>query len=761
MKKMLSSLLLLIVTVSLLAQNVVQNENVKGRVVDTSTAPISGVTVVMFASDSTYVASTISDVKGVFEIPLNTTSFQLQFNHISFERLQQTFKNGQVGDIVLIQNILSLDEITIKAYRPMVKVEEGKLSYNMEQLTGSTIATNVYEALSYLPGIDENNGVLSLAGIGVVKVIINGKPTSMSTSQLETTLRSMPIDRIKSAEVMYSTPPQYGVRGAAINLIMEQSRDNSYSGELHTGYGHQHKNSWNSGGSFAISTPTWSADVIYGYNNYYSPLQSQLTTTHTVGEQKATIQQIEDMQSMGEQHTLRAAFDYTPTEKSSLSIVYNSEITPTQHSISNSDGSFVESVSNKRDDIALHNIALRYKAKSGFDIGIDYTSYNNHNDGYLNNLYADSTTSSFDIRSGQHVSRLNFYANMEHTLGSGWDLNYGMQGAWAEDKDFQHYNTIVGEVETFDTNSHLTEWTSELYVGFGKKLKKGSISTSLTGEYYNLKGEQRWMLYPQANFMWMFNQDNILQANITSDKTYPSYWMLQDAITHVDGYTELHGNPLLRPMQSYASQFVYIYKKRYIFVLFASQTEDYFTQNAYLSPDRFALIYKNINFDYARQYGANIMIPFNIDGWLSSKATLTGLRMKQRCDNFYDLSFDRSAWVGVLKINNTVKLSKNFSIEVNGIYQSPAIQGLFDLEQSWGVDAGFKLSLLDNALNITAKCNDIFESRMPRVTQNWQGQKLSMYTGRYNRTFTLNLSYTFGSYTKKKYKEVETSRFGH
>lgn len=761
MKKILFSLLLLVVTVSLLAQNVVQNKNIKGRVVDTSAAPISGVTVIMFASDSTYLASTTSDVKGYFEIPLDAISFQLQFNHISFERLQQTFKNGQIGDIVLIQNILSLDEITIKAYRPIVKAEEGKLSYNMEQLTSSTIATNVYEALSYLPGIDENNGVLSLAGVGVVKVIINGKPTSMTTSQLETILRSMPIERIKNAEVMYSAPPQYGIRGAAINLVMKQSRDNSYSGELHTGYGHQRKNSWNSGGSFVVSTPTWSADVIYGYSNYYSPLQSQLTTSHTVKEQKTTIQQIEDMQSMGEQHTLRAAIDYTPTEKSSLNIVYNSEITPTQHSISNSDGSFVESVSNKRGDIALHNVALRYKTKSGFDIGADYTSYNNHSDGYLNNLYSDSTTSSFDIRSGQHVSRLNFYANMEHTLGSGWDLNYGTNGAWAEDKDFQHYNTIIGEVETFDTNSRLTEWTSELYVGFGKKLKKGSISTSLTGEYYNLKGEQRWMLYPQANFMWMFDQDNILQANISSDKTYPSYWMLQNAITYVDGYTELHGNPLLRPMQSYASQFVYIYKNRYIFVLFASQTEDYFTQNAYLSPNRFALIYKNINFDYARQYGANIMIPFNIGGWFSSKATLTGLRMKQQCDNFYDLPFDRAAWVGVVELNNTIKLSKNFSIEVNGIYQSPAIQGLFDLEQSWGVDAGFKLSLLDNALNITAKCNDIFESRMPRVTQNWQGQKLSMYTGKYNRTSSLNISYTFGSYTKKKHKEVETSRFGH
>lgn len=757
MKAFIFILLLFTVTMPAMAQDRI----VKGNVVDIKSAPISGVTVVMMGSDSTYLDATLTDDNGCFSFPFKDTSFALQFNHISYEDYNGWFTRDNVGEIILRHAVMKLDEVTVKAYRPIVKAEEGKLSYNLSQLSSQTTATNVYEALSYLPGVDEDNGTLSLAGMGAVTIIINGKPSTMSPSQLETLLRSMPIERIGSAEVMYSTPPQYGVRGAAINLELKQSRDYSYSGQIQTGYAHQRKNSWGSGGSFMVSTPKWSADIMYNYNDYYSPQSSELSTIHTVNEETKQINQSEDIYSLGNKHSARAAFDYTPSEKSSLSFVYNGEFAPFAHSVADSDGSYVESLSDKKGDNYLHNLALRYKAESGFDIGADYTNYNNNGNGYLNNIYSDGSSTSFDVNSGQNINRLNFYAGMNHALKSGWSLNYGTKSTWAQSKDYQHYSSVIGGIETIDTDSDLSEISVELYGGFSKALSKGSLSASLTGEYYNLEGQQRWMLYPQANFMWVFNQDNIIQANISSDKTYPSYWMLQNAISYVDGYTEIHGNPRLRPMREYSIQAIYIHKQKYIFVLFGSQTNDYFTQNSYLTPDRYALIYKNTNFDYSRQYGVNAIIPFSIGKWLSSKATFTGLRMEQMSSDFFGSSFDRSAWVGVAKLDNTIKLSNNFSFELNAIYQTPAIQGLFDLEQSWGVDAGFKWSLLDKKLDITAKCHDIFESRIPQVTQNWQGQHLEMYTGAYSRIFSLKLSYKFGGYTKKEQRGVDSSRFGH
>ena len=68
---------------------------------------------------------------------------------------------------------------------------------------------------------------ISLGGMSVA-LMINGKLTSMSREQVITLLKSMPADRVKNAEMMYSAPARYQVRGALINvtLIKEASKDN-------------------------------------------------------------------------------------------------------------------------------------------------------------------------------------------------------------------------------------------------------------------------------------------------------------------------------------------------------------------------------------------------------------------------------------------------------------------------------------------------------------------------------------------------------
>ena len=86
---------------------------------------------------------------------------------------------------------------------------------------------NAYESLQQLPGVQEINGNLSLAGTPGLSIILNGKPTTMSYEQLVNLLKNTPASRVEKAEVMYSAPPQYHVRGAAINLIRTERGNKS------------------------------------------------------------------------------------------------------------------------------------------------------------------------------------------------------------------------------------------------------------------------------------------------------------------------------------------------------------------------------------------------------------------------------------------------------------------------------------------------------------------------------------------------------
>ena len=61
----------------------------------------------------------------------------------------------------------------------------------------------------------------NLGGMSVA-LMINGKLTSMSREQVVTLLKSMPASRVQNAEVMYSAPARYQVRGALINITLEK-----------------------------------------------------------------------------------------------------------------------------------------------------------------------------------------------------------------------------------------------------------------------------------------------------------------------------------------------------------------------------------------------------------------------------------------------------------------------------------------------------------------------------------------------------------
>jgi hypothetical protein len=115
-----------------------------------------------------------------------------------------------------------------------------------------------------------------------------------------------------------------------------------------------------------------------------------------------------------------------------------------------------------------------------------------------------------------------------------------------------------------------------------------------------------------------------------TDRAYPDYWATQDAISYLGGgYSEIHGNPFLKPNIDYQAQLTYVLKSKYMFTAWYSQTKDYSTQTLYQSPDRLLEIYKYLNFDKKQQIGLQTVIPFKVKEWLSSRITLIGVYDRQ------------------------------------------------------------------------------------------------------------------------------------
>lgn len=740
----------------------IQAQNITGKVTDNQNKPIDGATIILQTPDSIYVDASISNPDGTFILDKQLEKYRLIVQHLLYKTKQISGKGKDAGIIQLESKDYTLEEVIVKAEQPFVKVENGCLGYNLSVLAGDKVVNNAYEALTKLPGVQENKGSLTLAGAGKLTVILNGKITTMDAGQLETLLRNTPVNRVEKVEVMYSAPPAYHVRGAVINVILKRSHDYSLQGEVNADYTNRYFNSGGINGNFRFSTPKMAFEAMYGANDVKNMEYIDLYSKHTLKGQIYDIKQNEQLRSKYWNHNLSTAFEYNLNDQNNLTLAYTSSYIPDQYNNSRTTGNYQTGNVDKYIDTRMHNVTLQYHAGFGLEIGGDYTHYISDNNQILSTDYQEGGQSRFSMVGGQKIDRYSIYADQSHSLAQGWSFGYGASYRFAKDLDFQTYNQVIGDIHTENTHSNLKEQTTNFYVSLSKNYATGtSWSVSATGEYYTLSKYHKWSVYPQMSLTYLKTPKHIFQLSLATDKTYPSYWDMQSSVSYLNGYSELQGTPGLKPTTTYNLNGNYIWKQKYIFSLFFTHSSDYFIQAAYQSTDRLALIYKNTNWNYMQIWGANVILPCKVANWMDSRLTLVGMQIHQRCDNFFDIPFNRKKWVFNGSLDNTFKVNKNLAFELKGDIQTPAIQGTFDIESIFNLTAGLKWNFANDRISVSARCNDIFNAGMPKVKVRFKGQNLDMDSGAYSRAFTVHFSYRFGGYKKKEIKKVDTSRFGH
>ena len=114
-----------------------------------------------------------------------------------------------------------LNEVVVKGEKPNVKGEDGIMVIDLPTIVKDKPVTNILEALGYMPGVTNNNGMIWLTGASNVTIILNGELTNMSLQNLYQLLYTTPVDRLKNVEIMYSAPAKYHVNGAVINVILK------------------------------------------------------------------------------------------------------------------------------------------------------------------------------------------------------------------------------------------------------------------------------------------------------------------------------------------------------------------------------------------------------------------------------------------------------------------------------------------------------------------------------------------------------------
>jgi hypothetical protein len=744
---------------------ITQAQTIHGRVTGKDKTPVEYATVILQTPDSMYVNSAYTDSTGNFKLSTEMSAYRLIIQHLLYETCEENFSNQYELAVELTEKENTLGEIVVKGKRPVVKLVDGKITYDMPLLLSGKVVSNAYESMLQLPGVREQNGTLVLAGASSVTVIINGKITSMPHENLMAALKMYPADKIQSAEIMYSTPPQYHIRGAAINLVLkEEDSDAGLQGQVNTAYTQKHYANYTTGVSILFPTSKLTTDFNYAYNRNQSKSGADLYSNHLYGGIISNIEQFNRGNRKSDAHHIRLGMDYKLTENDKLNLTYTSQITTGINNNESSIGTFSESDNHKENNSPeqMHNLLMDYASGFGLKVGAEYTSYRNRANQHFTEKMTGKETE-FIADAGQEINRYRIFADQSHSLLSEWKFNYGAQYMYATDNSSQTYQSLTNnDMSDMDVTGRLKEYTANAYAGFEKSFgQKLSLAASVTGEYYKLDGFDEWTVFPALEMTYFVSPAQIMQLSFSSDKVYPAYWEMHGAISYLNGYAEIHGNPQLKPYRDYSTQLNYILNSKYILTAFYNYQDEYSMQLPYQARDKLVIIYKTLNFDYKQSVGLNLITPFNIRETLNSRLMLTGFYDKVKSSHYHDTSFTNDNFVFYARLDNTVNLSSkpNIKLEISGAYISKNIQGPAELTALWNLDAGLKWSFFHDMAELRLKGTDLLNRWTPDMIMKYDTQNLRMNIIPDTRAVSLSFTFKLGGYDKT-HKEIDSSRFG-
>ena len=671
-------------------------------------------------------------------------------------------------DSLTMENMMhNLPEVMVKGSRPIVKAERGMLSYNMPLLLKQLPADNAYEALTRIPGISDATGSISFSG-NEVTLIVNGQATTLTQEQLTERLKAMPAAQLAKAEVMLSAPARYHVRGMAINIVTKDyAGTNQLSGQVIGGM-KQSKYAKGFGDLYlSLQRGKFGLDAQYKYVNGNSYGESSRIANHPLGNNRVYYNDETGQKSFGITHNYRLGMNYAFSKNHRLDVAYTGHWDK-RCSNSNTTGSSISGMHHDSHEY-LHNVDVNYSLPFGLTLNGSYTYYRTPQQQALDGtMHTDEsmleTERNLTSGSEQTINKWMFTADQTHSLAHGWGLSYGVKGQFTSNKSYQTTIDKDGTIQPNGTSSvDNNERIWNIYAGFSKQINKAiSVEASVAAEQYHSPIWDKWRVYPTLNALWNVNDNHLLNLSFSSNSEFPSYWSTMSNVFYSSTYSEIHGNPDLKPFSYYNVNLMWQIKRRYTLMAFASLKPDYFVQLPYQTTERMAVIMKETNFDYSNSYGLQASVIFNAGKWLNGNVFAVGTYKHDKSSNFFDLPFNRKKLSVILGGTASVKLSstQDLRLILNPFYQTKAIQGVYDISPVFRMDAKLQWSAHDGKWGVRLNGSNIFNNRFD--TRSVQGNQDYRMKINYNwASVTFAVIYKFGGYKEKNVKAVDTSRMGH
>jgi hypothetical protein len=631
---------------------------------------------------------------------------------------------------------IKLNEVTIKAKKPLIQMEIDKTVVNVGSMISSS-TSNTMEVLEKTPGVTvDANGGISLNGRTGVMVLIDGRQTYMSATDLTSYLKSLPGSSLDKIELIDNPSSKYDAAGnGIINIKLKKDRTAGVIGSLATGISqgelarsnHSLNLNYNRKKLNVFSNLGYSKDNNFSFDkytrNFYNDQKELTSKIALLNDQKNRSQGLNG--SLG--------LDYAVSNSTTFGIQLNlssnernANLGYDSKSFNSTNGLDSTSLGNTRSADDRTNIGVNLNVfhtfgKSGKEISFDasYLKYDGDGDQNTNDqfLYLLPATSRIYTLKGDYVHPLKHKAKLEA----------GFKSSVVDNSNVANYYALNGasaELDNLRSNDFkYLENINAGYLNAQKAWKYWSVQLGLRVENTNAEGEQfgntdvagsnfkrsYTQVFPGVVFLYKLDTVNASSISfaLTRRINRPNYQNLNPFVFFRDKYSYSVGNPMLRTQAQYRYEIKYQHKRWLRFGLSYNHFIDVILPTTTVINDIFYTKQDNIGEGYMVLLNTGINIPVTEWWTANSDIQFSNIGLKGQT---IQAPIHFSTYIVRLNVNNQFNFEKGWSAEAGGYYASRDYNGQTFTSGMYRLNAGIQKKIWNDKGSIRLNFDDILGS---------------------------------------------------
>lgn len=747
--------------------------SISGKIIDKTTKePIVYANITIKENDK-IITGGITSNNGIFRINnLEIRNYDVEIQFIGYKTLSKmvtlskTNVNINLNTIYLEEDALQLKGVEVVREHSLIeqKIDRKIINVGKDLLSAGATAS---EILNNIPSVsvDPQTNAVSLRGNSNVRILIDGKPSSLDASQV---LKQIPSASIKQIELITNPSAKYNPEGLSgfINIVLNKSSKLGFNGSV------------NSGVTFG-KTPKINSSLDLNYRegkfNFYGNYGSNIGKNENRGLVKVTEPGEENTQNFNfanssTSHIAKLGFDYYLSTKNTVSfyttqnfVKENGKSTTIVDFFNPQEVDVVQLYSAKGDnhtetynfnykkEFAKEGRNLEFETNYTKDVNIEDAAFSFPSTNYITNRgnntqinldYVEPISETTKLETGleARIENTRNYFLLNNNYNSDFKYNRNIYSAYGTlSKQWGKWSAQAGaRLENYKADAFFKK-VEELNTPF-----KDNLVT----------------VYPSGYVSFSPSEKNTFNLSVSKRVDRPSIAQVNPIREWSTPQVDSQGNPNLLPQFTNSIELNYTKKIKigsitssFFYRQINSEITRVVSEDA-INPEKLILSYANL--DNNNAFGVEASSSLNFAKWWSANLSADVYNKKTKgvvANEFVSVNVTQFN----ARINNTFKPTKNLRLQLSSMYRGRDLGLQFTRQPIWKMDVGASYTLLKGSATITARCSDIFNT----MHFSFEGTQPKQQRGQFNwesRTAYIGFNYRLGSGKNKALSRKERDK---